>query len=431
MFTAQSLHNILADTPFKPSSQCWVAYSGGLDSHVLLHALCQCREIYLGTPKVKGINIKAIHVNHGLSPSADAWSAHCIEVCEALGVSCVVKHIDVQGALGGGSIEKVARDLRYEAFRALMQPGDYLLLAHHQDDLAETFLLQALRGAGPKGLASMPLARPFAEGTLLRPLLGISRTSLRECAQREGLVWLEDESNVQDRFDRNYLRSHIFPMLLERFPGVAAALSRGAKHCAEADALLHEMAEKDWVQCKGNAENTLSVCALLDLSIARQKNLLRHWIQQRGFLLPTTVKLETLRQTILLAQQDARPYLTWHGVEVRRYRDDLYIMSPLPVHDVTRVFDWDMSEGLDLPGIGKLEPSCVPASMRMVGTNWTVRFRRGGERIRLARRLGTHSLKKLFQEWGVPPWLRDRIPLVFHGEDLVMVVGYAVKAIDN
>ncbi|MDF3055055.1 MAG: tRNA(Ile)-lysidine synthetase [Gammaproteobacteria bacterium] len=424
MFTLDVFKNILATMPLKNSGQCWVAYSGGLDSHVLLHALSQCRIIY------PHLNIKAIHIHHGLSPFADAWSDHCAAICQDLGVICLVKKVDVLGVLGNGSLEEVARDLRYQVFAGLMDEEDCVMLAHHQDDLAETFLLQALRGAGPKGLAGMPAIKPFAKGMILRPLLDISRASLRAYAQAEGLIWQEDESNMQNRFDRNYLRNRIFPGLLARFVGSTSALARSAKHCAETNILLIEMAQEDLVHCKGSVAGTLSVSALLRLSLARQKNLLRFWIKELGFLLPTTVKLEQLLLTVLLARKDACPHLIWCGAEVRRYQDNLYIMTPLPEHDPTEIFNWDMQETLLLPGVGQLN-SCEEIGKGIhlpLGAYVTVRFRAGGERMHVAGRLGTHPLKKLFQEWGVPPWLRSRVPLIFYGEELVMVVGYASSA---
>jgi tRNA(Ile)-lysidine synthase len=190
------------------------------------------------------------------------------------------------------------------------------------------------------------------------------------------------------------------------------------------------MAQEDLVHCKGSVAGTLSVSALLRLSLARQKNLLRFWIKELGFLLPTTVKLEQLLLTVLLARKDACPHLIWCGAEVRRYQDNLYIMTPLPEHDPTEIFNWDMQETLLLPGVGQLN-SCEEIGKGIhlpLGAYVTVRFRAGGERMHVAGRLGTHPLKKLFQEWGVPPWLRSRVPLIFYGEELVMVVGYASSA---
>lgn len=423
MFTTKTFNDILAEATLTFPCQCWVAYSGGLDSHVLLHALSHFQKTH------PHLNMKAIHVNHGISPNAVAWAEHCLKTCEDLGVECVVRQVDVQSALGKNSLEEVARNLRYQVFKDVMGEGDYLMMAHHEDDQAETFVLQALRGAGLKGLASMPWMKPFSKGVLLRPLLNVSRESLRQYAVAEGLVWQEDESNSHDRFDRNYLRNQLFPTLLARFPRAKMALSRGAKHCAEANELLDEMAQEDLKNCAGNVPGTLFVQGLLTLSVPRQKNLLRFWIKQSGFLLPTTLKLEQLRQDVLLAQQDARPQLGWQGAQLYRFQDNLYLMAPLPEHPRREVIDWDMQATLKLPGIGNLqvdertgEGLVLPENSRI-----TVRFRQGGERMHPAGRSGSHPLKKLFQEWGVPPWLRDRVPLIFHQDALVMVVGYAIS----
>jgi tRNA(Ile)-lysidine synthase len=424
MFTIdQFIDQLQPDIPLKKPNQCWVAYSGGLDSHVLLHALCQVRKIY------PDLTIKAIHVNHGMSNNADEWAEHCVQVCQSLAVECIVKRVDVLAVANKQSIEETARNLRYQAFKEVVNTGNYLLMAHHQDDLAETFLLQALRGAGPKGLASMPSAKFFYGGMLLRPLLKFSRTSLKQYANAQELLWQEDESNADERFDRNYLRKHIMPLLSQRFAGATLALSRAAKHCAEANQLLETLAQQDLRDNKGDIEDTLSISSLLKISEIRQKNLLRLWIKQQGYPLPSSAMLNQLQKDVLSVKQDAYPRFSWQGAEIYRYQDNLYILQPLLKHDNTLIVKWDMSQPLVLHNIGKLQAYEETAAGLLLPDidNITVRFRQGGERIHPEGRSGSRPLKKLFQEWGVPPWLRDRIPLVFYHDTLVMVVGYAIS----
>lgn len=424
MFNLETLNHILSELQVDVSHPLWVAYSGGLDSHVLLHALCQLRQRH------PHLSICAIHVDHGISPHAAQWSAHCLAVCQSLAVPCVLKKIDVSPHLRKNSLEAVARELRYQAMGEVLGQDEYLLTGHHEDDLAETFLLQALRGAGLKGLASMPSAKPFFKGTLLRPFLNISRVDLKQYAERAQLVWIEDESNAVDRFDRNYLRHQILKPLTKRFPGTQAAFGRSARHCAEADQLLDELAQQDFQAAQGKVLGTLSVSALLTLNEARQKNVLRYWIKRHQFLLPSTIKLAQLRQDMLLAKPDAQPLVTWKGAEIRRYDDALYIMAPLMPHDATQSWIWDVNKPLVLPGIGVLKANeKIGAGLSLPQkTAWKVRFRQGGERMHVAGRVGSHPLKKLFQEWGVPTWLRNRIPLIYDENELVMVVGWAVSA---
>jgi tRNA(Ile)-lysidine synthase len=334
-------------------------------------------------------------------------------------------------SIAGESPEAAARQARYRAIAALMQAGDCLLTAHHQDDQAETLLLQLLRGGGPHGLAGMPEAAAFAAGWHARPLLAFSRDELQRYARQNALQWIDDPSNVDTGFDRNYLRNSIMPLLHERWPALARVLARSATHQAEAARLLDALAAEDLRQCRGE-NNTLHISSLLSLDEARQRNVLRYWLKGLGFKLPDTVRLAHLQQEVLHAAPDRSPMMQWEGVVVRRYRDSLYALPAERVPDTGLALPWNIEQPLGLPGGTRL--FAVPVRGKGVKTSLcrdhpvTMRYRRGGEECQPAPRAATRPLKKLLQEAGVPPWERERIPLIFVGERLAAVVGYWVCA---
>ncbi len=426
MLTPYILYQILQQ--HSPLSSYWVAYSGGLDSHVLLHALVKLRADH------PMFNLQAIHVHHGLSSHADTWAVHCQQICDDLDVKLTIHHIDSKSYNEQGSTEEIARHYRYQFFSDSLPEGECLLTAHHRNDQAETVLFRLLRGSGLNGLSAMASQRPLGKGLLLRPLLTISRADLEVYANHEKLHWIEDESNLHTYIDRNYLRHCIFPLLTVRWPRAAEALSRTATHAQEANQLLEEMACEDIQKVRGAVENTLSLSALKKYHHPRQKNIIRFWLKNRGFSLPSTKKLNQLLHDCLDAKEDAMPLLTWEGVEVRCFDGDLYAIPPLSPHDAKAVIPWDMQALLLLENIGWMRATEVSDSSAF-NTNTidlpqdkkiTVRFRQGGEIVHPAGRVGSHPLKKLFQEWGVPPWMRDRIPLLYCDNELAMVVGYAV-----
>lgn len=397
-----------------PAGRYVVAYSGGLDSHVLLHALSSL-----------GLNLAAVHVHHGLSPNADLWSEHCLATCKELGVPCRVLRVRVTAA--GSGREAAARSARYAALEQALGEGEMLLTAHHQDDQAETLLLMLLRGAGVAGLAAMPPLRRFAAGWLARPLLGLPRDVLRHYAETHHLSWVDDESNFDTSLDRNYLRHDLLPGLRRRWPAADRALARSAAHLAEARELLTELAVADQAGAGGSRPGTLSVAALGRLTPARRRNLLRHWIGDRGLPPPDSAHLRRIEQEVLPARADAEPCVAWPGAEVRRYRDDLHALPPT-IPPPALELSWDPQQPLALPDGRRLV--AAPAlgqglgAARCAGARLTVRFRAGGERCAPAGRGHSHELKKLFQEAGVPPWERERVPLLFVDGVLAQVVGY-------
>lgn len=389
-----------------PDGGYLLAYSGGLDSTVLLHRLAG-----LSLPA----GLRAIHVHHSLQAAADSWPAHCAQACERLKVPFELARVSPDCG-PGTSLEAEARRARYAALQAAMRPGDVLLTAHHRDDQAETLLLQLLRGAGPRGLAAMPVWAEFGPGWHVRPLLDIARAELEAYARRHRLSWVEDPSNQDLSHARNFLRREILSRLRDRWPALSSVLGRSAGLCGEAIELLDQQAEEDLQWCAGPLDGSLLIPALRQLEPTRARNLLRAWLGWRGLSPPEEQHLLRLPAELLDAAQDACPLLAWPGAELRRYRELLFAMRPLtqPCRDWQA--DWTLDETLQLPaGCGEL--SAEPGRGFALRTplpeeKVTVRLAADGERLRLPGRAHGTPLKNLFQQAGVPPWVRQRLPLV-------------------
>ncbi|MET0105585.1 MAG: tRNA lysidine(34) synthetase TilS [Sedimenticola sp.] len=416
-FTIERLHKRLtALTPDK-GGRYLLAYSGGCDSQVLLHALAALGG-HLNSPVV------AIHVNHGLQDDAEQWARHCAASCSALDIPLETVSLALQPA-PGESVEAVAREGRYRAIRELMQPGDLLLTAHQQDDQAETLLLQLFRGAGLRGMAAMPEVAPFGPGHLLRPLLGFTREQLESYATEHRLSWIEDTSNLDQRFDRNYLRHSVMPLLLERWPSIRQTLSRSATYCAEAQGEIERVARDDLSLLLAGDEDALSVSGLLALDPARLRSVLRLWIREHGFRAPNSRRMQQIVSEVLGAGEDRNPVVGWEGVQVRRYRGYLYLVPEAAAPDPNMQLAWDGTAALELPeGIGRLVKRNTQGGIdegRWHQGDLTVRFRQQGLSCRPVGRGGSVSLKKLFQELGVPPWERGRVPLLFIDGQLAAV----------
>lgn len=406
-----------------------VGYSGGVDSHVLLHLLATYRDRW--PERV----LAAVYVDHGLQVTSAAWGEHCARVCHELDIPFHALRISARPA-PGESPEAAARRTRYAALAAELGPNDALLTAHHRDDQAETLLLQLLRGAGPHGLAAMPAAARLSRGWLLRPLLELDRAHLLAYARGHGLRWIEDASNADTGFDRNYLRHQILPLLRERWPSANQTLARSARWCAETANWLDAEAAADLAPVVADHPDRLAISALRELSELRQHNLLRYWLRQLNLPTPDSRQLWRILHDTLNAARDRNPRICWPGGEVRRYRDMLYAMPPLAPHDTRRSFIWRFHGNdyppLELPGIGRLAwRETVGAGLRLsalADTALIVRFRQGGEHFRPIGRRHGQELKKLLQEAGIPPWERDRLPLVYRDEALLAVVGLGIAA---
>jgi tRNA(Ile)-lysidine synthase len=408
-----------------------VGFSGGLDSTVLLHALAT-------TPGLRDAGLRAIHVHHGLHADADLWAAHCRLTCDALGVPMVLARVRVDHRAGLG-LEASARAARYSAFRDALGPDETLVLAHHRDDQAETVLLRLLRASGGAGLAGMPAGRPFAHGALWRPWLDIPRASLVEAAAHHGLQWIEDPSNADESLDRNFLRARVLPLLTERWPQAGRALSRSAALLAEDAALLAAEAAVRLAQVQGVDPQTLSVTALMRLPPAWRARVLRAWVIGLGLPPLPGNAIPVLEADLLVARPDAEPRLCWRGAIVRRWRDLLHAEGIREALPTDWEAPWDGQKPLLLPTGDRL--AFVGAGMNATGRAAEpvvavmpaptgdqclvalVRARRGGERLTQPGRAHSHSLKHVLQDLGVPPWERERLPLVFAANGELLAVG--------
>ncbi|MFT3930020.1 MAG: tRNA lysidine(34) synthetase TilS [Spongiibacteraceae bacterium] len=390
----------------------WVAYSGGVDSHVLLHLLAQLRQ-QQSIPR-----LAAIHINHQLNPRASDWVEHCRRVCVGLQIEFISETVTVTNA--GDGIEAAARKARYAAFEKHVRENELLLQAHHRDDQIETLMLRLLRGSGVAGLSAIPVQRELGAGELLRPLLDYSRADVIAYAQLHELKWIHDDSNDSDRFDRNFLRLNMLPIIEKRWPAYRDTLNRVVTQADESAQLLGELARID-AQEAITADATVNIAVCAGLSVGRQKNLLRYWLQQKQLPQPSSEQLQQVL-AMMCARIDAQPCVTWPGVEVRRFRDRLHAFAPLqPMRTEPFNIEWDLSQPLFINGVGTLSAISVVGSGLRSDLKYHVRNRAGGERCKPAGRAHSQTLKKLLQECDVPPWLRDRLPIIYCGDEIAAV----------
>lgn len=424
----------------QPGQKVMLALSGGLDSRVLLQLLATAQ---------LDIQLHALYVHHGLSPHADDWAAFCAAECQALGVAFECVHVQVDRDAGLG-VEASARQARYAVL--LASDADHILLAHHQDDQAETLLLQLLRGSGSKGLAAM--ASEDQQRRLLRPLLETSRQELVAYAQEQGLQWVEDESNRDTHYDRNFCRHEVLPLLEQRFPAVRRTLARSARHQAEAAELLDELAQIDAAQVLET--DRLHLQPLAQLTEARARNLLRWWLASYGLNMPGSRRLQEMRKQLLEAVVTANLKIkVQEDVFLRRFQGYAYLslepfleqapnLNPAPslsqLPFLSEVFTptpapellWQGESVWDLPANGRLllqvEQGKGLSLAHLKAQPLVLRYRGGGERIKPDAKRPTRSLKQLTHEHPLPPWLRDRLPLLYLGDDLVIVPGMGVAS---
>jgi tRNA(Ile)-lysidine synthase len=406
---------------FRPGQKLLLAFSGGLDSRVLLELLVDLRSSI-------GFNLSAMHVHHGLSPNAGDWAKFCSDICAALNVPIEIAHVSVvkDGDLG---LEAAARDARYKAL--LNADADYILLAHHQDDQAETLLLQLLRGAGAKGLSSM--AAQDRSKRLLRPLLEVSRAELLAFAEQRSLQWVTDESNDDISHDRNYCRHEIFPILEKRFPAAKQTLARSASHLAEAALLLDDLAQIDLAQGqKQQSQKQLDLTVLTSLPESRARNLLRWWLTINKQPLPSTIRLQEMLRQLLTAKADARVKITVNSAEnvyLMRYQGFAYLESNN--HNLPIALLWQGEAELRLPDNSRLifekKLGCGLAFKRLGINKLRVMHRTGGERFKPDLAKPTRTLKHLLQEANMPPWKREHLPLIYCDDVLAVVPGIGVE----
>lgn len=394
-----------------------------MDSVVLLHLLQSI------APRFQW-RLSALHVHHGISPNADAWAESCAKLCHQYAIPLQVERVNIAFLRDEHGVEAAARKLRHKAF--MNHVCDFVALAHHADDQAETLLLQLLRGAGVKGAAAMPLLKPANHQmhTTVRPLLDVSREQLYAYADENNLSWVEDESNADVRYLRNFLRHQILPNLESCFPRYRETLARSAHHFAEASQLIEELAQLDALQaCDGE---TLSVDSLRALSHARAKNLLRYFLHVKGAVMPQSVQIEDMLRQLYEAREDAAVCVAFGDWEVRRYQGRVYVITALGDFDPTAIVTWSGEAELPWPALaGRMlfrEASGEGVTLnRLNGEKIALRLRSGGESMCLHRNGSNRSLKNILQEKHVPPWQRERLPLLYRGDELVAIIGVAIR----
>jgi tRNA(Ile)-lysidine synthase len=392
-----------------------VAFSGGLDSTVLAHALVRQRG--------KFSSLRFVHVDHGLQPSSGEWREHCAAQARAWQVPLISLEAQIVSSRGE-SLEAAARDARYALIGEILETDEVLVTAQHRDDQVETLLLQLFRGAGVAGLSSMPRKANFARGCIVRPMLELSRAALESYAKSEKLLWVEDPSNAATRFDRNFLRHRVLPQLRDRWIGIDENIARSARHMAEAADLLDAIAQRDLA---GAADGDgLNVAALRALPLARRRNALRSFIARAGIDMPSTVKMMEMAGSLLAARPDAQPEVRWYGSVLRRRagRLELHVI-PEDNRDTQREtalksWHWTRQREFIVNGAGDtlalLDDASGPIDLDKLPGQIDVRSRQGGEKLRPGARARKQSLKKLLQSARISIELRARLPLLFAGE---------------
>lgn len=441
--TPQAFHfhlNQLAQT-----EKYLIAYSGGVDSHVLLHLCSQLKN----SPGGFDQSFSAVYIDHGLNYHSKKWGRHCQHICFELDIPLTIIEVDAKPAKGQ-SPEASARIARYQAFGQLLDKNECLLTAQHLDDQAETLLLQLLRGSGVKGLSAMPRSKIFAEGFLCRPMLDYKKQDILAYAEQHQLEWIDDDSNLDERYDRNYLRHSVLPLLAERWPAVQENFAKSAELLAESQLLMDELAGSDIhsmrvINQDGITEaDKLLLQPLLNLlecgkekhtKRARLNNLLRHWINLNHMPMPSKKILEQIIVSVIQAREDAMPVVRWRReefqCELRKYRDKLYLFQG-PVKEPAASDEYYLTED-EVVEISHDQSTIKLLPLRnktgqkgfdrqkLLARKLTIRFRQGGERFRSSVRGKTQQLKHWFQEQGIPPWERDLLPLIYWGDDLIQV----------
>ncbi len=404
------------------AKRIYIGYSGGVDSHVLL-ALCAATDTL--TPK-----ITAVYVHHGLQAVATAWADHCAAIAAELGVAFLLLRVNA-AAQSGESPEEAARNARYNALKPLIADDDVLLIAQHREDQLETVLLQLFRGSGLAGLSGMPERMAFGQGVLLRPLLNVEKVALNAYAQRHQLHWIEDPSNQTTDYDRNFLRNTIVPLLKQRWSALDKTVARSAQHCAVAQRIVTDSADTLFLSVFNAVDNTLCLVKLTAYLPAQQQLIIRHWLQFLGLRMPSQAFVERTIIEVIAARDGSNPLLSTQGYQIRRYRQRLYAVKAL-TQDTEKTVNWLPAQTI-LPLSDNQQLVCLPASAGILRTQWqqaqiTVKFRHGGETIRLPERQGHHALKKLFQEAAIPPWQRPFMPLVYLNDTLAAVGEHWISA---
>ena len=403
--------------------QIFVGYSGGIDSHVLLHI---CAQI----PEFKN-RLLAVYVHHGLQTIADDWAMHCQATAQQLGVKFMMLSVNATAAKGQ-SPEEAARNARYSALQSLMTANTALLIAQHREDQLETVLLQLFRGCGLKGLSGMPEQMLFGQGILLRPLLHVAKHTIENYAVDHQLHWVEDPTNNTNHFDRNFLRLDVLPLLKQRWPALDKTVARSAQHCADAVLQLDKLAAQWFLLVFDNDTKTLQISKLRAFAIEEQHYIIRSWFDVLGLRMPTKNAIERILNEVVIADEDRQPELQVQDVLIRRYQDRLYCLQKKMVLCPSTLIWPKQTDILSINTTQYLQINAAHSGI--TAEKWRhakkieVRFRQGGEKIRLPGRNGTHTLKKLFQENHIPPWQRELIPLIYLDNQLAAVGEHWISA---
>lgn len=400
-----------------------VGFSGGLDSCVLLHLLAQLRQTL-------PFQLSAHHVHHGLSLHADAWAEFCEKTCSMLNIPLTISKVSVDINSGLG-IEASARMARYAVL--LANDADFICTAHHQDDQAETLLLQLARGAGVKGLSSM--AQIDHTRKLLRPLLNVSRAELEAYAKQHELRWVEDDSNANTQFDRNFVRHTVLPTLMQQYPTIKQNLARTAQHLADANALLDVLAAQDAQACLSDlGKKTLALAPLKLLDLNRINNVFRWWLAQNNVLMPSAAQLQQITQQLLHAKSDAAIKIQLKAdvvLTLRRYQDFAYLVPEATSEPVIDTI-WQGEAVCILPNQTELtfkqELGAGLSLNYLHNKRLYIKARAGGERIKPDLNRPSRSLKTVMQQAAIPPWQRNQLPLIFVEDRLAMIPNMAVEA---
>ncbi len=400
-----------------------VGFSGGLDSSVLLHLLTRLR-----TGQRPDLSIRAIHIHHGINPQANDWAEHCQYQCQQWQVPLEIVSVQLNTHKNG--IEAAARTARYHAFSTHLTDKEVLLTAQHQDDQCETFLLALKRGSGPTGLSAMASKMAFAQSQLLRPLLSCSRQNLMDYAQRHQIQWVEDGSNQDRRFDRNFLRQEIIPLLNQRWPHFSQTVTRSASLCAEQEQLLDELLTATLDQWQ-HTDGSLATDGLITMSEVKRNAVLRRWLSRHHVSMPSRDQLQRLWHEVVLARIDANPCLQLGQHQVRRFRQRLYLSSSQQINITPQCLHWCVSEDLLLPAnLGVLRLTNADGQqIRAARPDESVKIRFGLQgRVKIVGRDRSRESKKLWQELGVAPLMRNQIPLLYFNEQLIAACDFFVTA---
>ncbi|HIF50114.1 MAG TPA: tRNA lysidine(34) synthetase TilS [Thiotrichaceae bacterium] len=408
---------------FSTAEKFWVACSGGMDSCVLLH-------LFYLNKSVINQDIEVLYVNHGLQEEANDWAEFCEEQCKQYGLYFRQLKIN-EDCPKGASIEAWAREKRYSLIEEVMNKNDVFFTAHHQDDQVETFFLQALRGAGPRGLASMPSIKKRENIFHARPLLNYSREKLKYYAEENKLIWQLDKSNSDYRYDRNYFRHKVIPVIEERWPAYRETIARLIKHQNESRVLLDDLGCSDIKLAQYKNTMALNLGVVKKLSLERQKNLIFSWLKELNLKYPGARNMEQIISDVIYSSTDKAPCVNWLDVEVRRYKNILYASNVMLQHDVSTEYQWKPDNILNVLNetlIAKSDHGKGISKLKSKGANFVVRYRQGGEKIQPDRSSHSKTVKQLFQEQAVLPWFRDRVPLIYINGELAVIPGICIDA---